>query len=166
VQTITSPSRAFRGRERRSRRAEAGRWATVGRLTLAGYFLLMAGVNVGVTLPHADATYDGLAQLSWPHFAWVPELISGPLAVPLTVVLIVWEGVLGALLLGRGRAVRIALWAAMFQILALAPFLGWYELANLATAVVVGALLTREHHRSVVDVVRRRGQRGRWGCDG
>ena len=120
----------------------------------------MAGVNLTVTLPNADATYDSLAELSWPHLAWVPELISGPLAVPFTVFLIVWEVVVGVLLLSRGQAVRIALWAALFQMVALAPFLGWYELANLATAVLVAALLTRDHTRTVSDVVHRRGQSG------
>ena len=160
MQTITSPVQGLSGPHPRPKRARAGRWATVGRLALGGYFLLMAGVNIAVTLPNADATYDGLTKLSWPHFAWVPELISGPLAVPFTAFLIVWEVVIGVLLLGRGQAVRIALWAALFQMLALAPFLGWYELANLATAVVVGALLTREHNQTVSDVVHRREQHG------
>lgn len=136
-------------------RPRAGRWATAGRLTLAGYFLLMAAVNIAVTLPNADATYDGLARLSWAPFAWIPELISGPAAVPFTVLLILWEIMIGVLLLRRGRAVRIALWAVLFQVLALAPFLGWYELANLATAVLVGGLLTRDHDRTVGDVVPR-----------
>jgi hypothetical protein len=77
-------------------------------------------------------------------------------AVAFRIVFIVWEVVGGLLLLSRGRAVRIALWAAMSQVLALAPFLGWYELANLATAVVVGALLTRDHNRTARDVMHRR----------
>ena len=160
MQIITAPGQALRGPHPRPRRPRAGRWATVGRFALGGYFLLMAGVNMSVTLPNADATYDGLAELSWPHFAWVPELISGPLALPFTVFLIVWEVVVGVLLLSRGRAVRIALWAALFQMVALAPFLGWYELANLATAVLVAALLTRDHTRTVSDVVHRREQSG------
>ena len=120
----------------------------------------MAGVNIAFTLPNANTTYDALAQLSWPHFAWVPELISGPLGVPFTVLLILWEAAIGVLLFGRGRAVRIALWAVMVQVLALAPFLGWYELPNLATAVLVGALLTRDHDRTVRDIVRRRKHHG------
>ena len=133
-------------------RRQAGRWATVGRLALAVYFLLMAGVNIGITLPNGAATYDGLAQLSWPHVAQIPELISA-FAVPFTIALIAWEIALGLLLLSRGRAVRVALWGALFQMVALAPFLGWYEVANLATAVLVAALLTRDHDRSALDIL-------------
>ena len=123
--TITPPSQALRDSRPGRTRPRAGRWATIGRFALGGYFLLMAGVNIGVTLPNAGATYDALATLSWPHFARVPELISGPLAVPFTIFLIGWEVAIGLLLLGKGRAVRIALWAVLFQVLALAPFLGW-----------------------------------------
>jgi hypothetical protein len=141
---------------RPTNRPRAGRWATAGRFVLAIYFFLMgAGVNVFIMLPNAEANYDGLAKLSWPHFAWVPELISANFAVPFTIALIAWEIALAVLLLSKGLAVRVALWAALFQVLALAPFLGWYEVPNLATAVLVGALLTRDHDRTAVDVLRR-----------
>lgn len=141
-------------------RTRAGRLTTAGRLALGVYFLLMAAVNILITLPNANATYNGLARLSWPHFAWIPELISGPFAVPFTILLVAWEIALGVLLLSSGRAVRVALWAALFQVLALAPFLGWYEVANLATAVLMAALLTRTHDRTVIDVMRRREHHG------
>jgi hypothetical protein len=157
MRTITSSREALSVPYPRSTaRTRAGRWATAGRLALGVYFLLMAAVNILITLPNANATYTGLARLSWPHFAWVPELISGPFAVPFTILLVAWEIALGVLLLSCGRAVRVALWAALFQVLALAPFLGWYEVANLATAVLVIALLTRTHDRTVIDVIRRR----------
>ncbi len=155
MQTVTSPRPPSSG-QHPTERTRAGRWATAGRLALAVYFFLMAGVNVAVTLPNAEATYGGLAKLSWPYFAWVPEFISGSLAVPFTALLILWEVAIGVLLLGKGRPVRIALWAVLFQMLALAPFLGWYELANLPIAVLAAALLTRDHDRTVLDVVRRR----------
>lgn len=70
--------------------------------------------------------------------------------------LVAWEIALGVLMLSGGRAVRVALWAALFQVLALAPFVGWYAVANLATAVLVIALSTRSHDRTVIDVIRRR----------
>jgi hypothetical protein len=67
--------------------------------------------------------------------------------------LIVWEVAVGLLLLSRGRAVRLGLWAVLFQVLALAPFLGWYEIPNLLTAMVVVWLLRREHDRSLTQVL-------------
>jgi hypothetical protein len=165
MRTITSPRRALNvPYPRRTARTPAGRLATAGRLALGVYFLLMAAVNILITLPNANATYDGLARLSWPHFGWIPELISG-LAVPFTILLVAWEIAVGVLLLSCGRAVRVALWAALFQVLALAPFLGWYEVVNLATAVLVAVLLTRTHDRTVIDVMRRREHHSSEDCD-
>ena len=136
-------------------RTRAGRWATAGRLALGVYFLLMApGVNV---CHHPCRTRtpptNGLARLSWPHFAWVPDLISGPIAVPFTIVLVrVGDRSSACSCSASGRAVRVARWAALFQVLALAPFLGWYKVANLATAVLIAALLTRTHDRTIIDL--------------
>ncbi len=132
----------------RTARPEAGRWATAGRILLGFYFFAMVLVNVFITLPSATKVYAGLADLTWPGFVWIPEQVIEPMAAPFTMALIVWECAVGVLLLSRGRAVRLGLWAVLFQVLALAPFLGWYEIPNLLTAVLVVWLLRREHDRS------------------
>jgi len=116
----------------------------------------MAVVNALVTLPNADAVYRGLAELSWPGFAWLPQHLVQPVGAPYTVALITWELGIAALLMSKGRAVRLGLFGALLQLVGLAPFLAWYELANLATAVVVVALLPRSYDQNVVDVIRRR----------
>lgn len=134
----------------RTARPEAGRWATAGRLLLGFYFFAMVLVNAFVALPYpAKEIYADLADLTWPGFVWIPEHVIEPMAVPFTVALIVWESAVGVLLLSRGRAVRLGLWAVLFQVLALAPFLGWYEIPNLLTAVLVVWLLGRAHDRSL-----------------
>jgi hypothetical protein len=75
---------------------------------------------------------------------------------PFTAALVVWEAGVAFLLLSKGRLVRLGLIAALLQLVALAPFLGWYELANVATAILVVALLRRDHDSTAVDVLRRR----------
>lgn len=137
----------------RATRPGAGRWATPGRLLLAVYFFAMVLVNLFITLPSAKRVYAGLADLTWPGFVWIPEHVIEPVAGPFTMVLIAWECAVGALLLSRGRAVRLGLWAVLFQMLALAPFLGWYEIPNLLTAVLVVWLLRSEHDRSFSQVL-------------
>jgi lysylphosphatidylglycerol synthetase-like protein (DUF2156 family) len=142
-----------------SARPPAGRAATTVRLVLGLYFFAMVLVNLFVMLPNARDNYAALADLTWPGFVWVPEVVIDPVAVPFTLLLIVWEVAVGLLLLSRGRAVRLGLWAALFQVLALAPFLGWYEIPNLLTAAVVVWLLRRTHERTAVEIVRSLGRR-------
>jgi hypothetical protein len=115
---------------------------------LGFYFFAMVLVNVFITLPSATKVYARLADLTWPGFVWIPEHVIEPMAAPFTMALITWECAVGVLLLSRGRAVRLGLWAVLFQVLALAPFLGWYEIPNLLTAVLVVGLLRRQHDRS------------------
>ena len=132
----------------RTARPEAGRWATAARLLLGFYFFAMVLVNVFIVLPSAKEKYAGLADLTWPGFVWIPEQVIEPIDAPFTIALLAWECAVGVLLLSRGRAVRMGLWAVLFQVLALAPFLSWYEIPNLLTAVLVVWLLRREHDRS------------------
>src|SRR6187399_1317092 len=95
----------------RTARPEAGRWATAGRLLLGFYFFAMVLVNVFITLPSAKKVYSGLTDLTWPGFVWIPEQVIEPMAAPFTMALIAWECAVGVLLLSRGRAVRLGLWA-------------------------------------------------------
>jgi hypothetical protein len=143
----------------RSTRPPAGRAATTARLCLGLYFFSMVLVNVFVMLPNARENYAALADLTWPGFVWVPEVVIDPVAVPFTLLLIIWEVAVGLLLVSRGRAVRLGLWAALFQVLALAPFLGWYEIPNLLTAALVVWLLRRTHEHSAVEILRSLGGR-------
>jgi hypothetical protein len=59
----------------RKARPEAGGWATAARLVLGFYFFAMVVVNVFIMLPNARENYAGLADLTWPGFVWVPEVV-------------------------------------------------------------------------------------------
>jgi len=150
--------RAVRGRPQLifGPRPIAGRGRNAARLALAGFWLLMAGYNVAVTLPGGGEIYEGIADISWPGFNWIVSNLVQPAAVPFTVALIVWEVAIAGLVLSKGVLLRIGLVAAMIQLIGLAPFMGWYELANIPLAVWIWLLLQRDYDRSVLDLVRHR----------
>ena len=134
----------------------AGRGRNAARLALAGFWLLMAGYNVAVTLPGGGEIYEGIADISWPGFDWIVLNLVQPAAAPFTVALIVWEVAIAGLVLSKGVLVRIGLVAALIQLIGLAPFMGWYELANIPLAVWIWLLLQRDYDRSALDMVRHR----------
>lgn len=131
----------------------AGKGLDAARLALAGFWLVMAGFNVVVTLPQAELAYQGLADISWPGFDWIISNIVQPVAIPFTIALIAWEIGIAALVFSKGIQVRIGLLAALVQVVALAPFLGWYELPNIPLAIWIWLLLQRNYDRSVLDMI-------------
>ena len=137
-------------------RSTAGRGRNAARLALAGFWLLMAGYNLVVTLPGGAELYEGIADISWPGFDWIVLNLVQPAAVPFTLALIVWEVAIAGLVLSEGVLVRIGLVAALIQLIGLAPFMGWYELANIPLAVWIWLLLQRDYDRSALDLVRHR----------
>ena len=137
-------------------RPMAGRGRNAARLALAGFWLLMAAYNVAVTLPGGGEMYEGIADISWPGFDWIVSNLVQPAAVLFTVALIAWEVAIAGLVLAKGVLVRIGLVAALIQLIGLAPFMSWYELANIPLAVWIWLLLQRDYERSALDMVRHR----------
>ncbi len=127
-------------------------------MALGGYFCAMATYNALVTLPDTDKAYAGFADLSRPGFGWIPKHVVQPIGAPFTVVLIGWEIGIGSLVTSKGRLVRIGLLAALLQVVGLAPFLSWYELANVPPAVLALLLLHRDYDRSLLEMIRRAGR--------
>ena len=134
----------------------AGRGRNAARIALAGFWLLMAGYNALVTLPGGGEMYEGIANISWPGFDGIVSNVVQPAAIPFTVALIVWELAIAGLVLSKGVLVRIGLVAALIQLIGLAPFMGWYELANIPLAVWIWLLLDRDYDRTALDMVRYR----------
>jgi hypothetical protein len=120
----------------------------------------MAAYNAAVTLPGGAELYEGIADISWPGFDWIVSNLIQPAAVPFTVALIVWEVTIAGLVLSKGVLVRIGLVAALIQLIGLAPFMGWYEIANIPLAVWIWLLLQRDYDRSALDMIRHRREAG------
>jgi hypothetical protein len=133
----------------------AGKWRNAARVSFGGFFLAMATYNATVTLPNTAETYKNLADLSWPGFDWFVLHVVGPAGVPFTVLLIASEVGVAALVLSKGRLVRLGLLATLGFMIGLAPFLSWYELANVPLAAWALLLLGRDYDRSLWDMVRR-----------
>jgi hypothetical protein len=133
----------------------AGKWRNAARITFGGFFLAMAAYNATMTLPNAAESYKGFADLSWPGFDWFVLHVVQPVGVPFTVLLIAFEVGVAVLVLSKGRQVRLGLLAALGFMIGLAPFVSWYELANVPLAVWALLLLQCDYDRSLLDMVRR-----------
>jgi hypothetical protein len=137
-------------------RPTAGTWRNAARLAFGGFFLATATFNATVTLPDAAAFYADVAdELAWPGFGWLLLQLVVPAAVPLTVLLVAFEVGVAALVLSKGRRVRLGLLAATAFMVGLAPLLSWYELGNVPLVALALLLLTRDYRRSLWDLVRR-----------
>ena len=115
----------------------------------------MAAYNTTVVLPNAAESYRGVAELSWPGFDWLVLHLVVPAGVPFTVLLVAFEVGVAVLVLSKGRRVRVGLLAAVAFMIGLAPFMSWYELANVPLVAWALALLARDYDRSLLDMVRR-----------
>lgn len=145
-------------------RTRPSRVAQVGRILVAIYFVLMAlGVNALFTLRHPE-WYEAIADIAaFPPYAWLFREVIRPLATPLTLLLIAFELTVALLVLGRGKAVKLGLLAAILFQLAVAPAVSVYGLVNLPLAALQALLLRANFERPAFDWVRER--RG-WGSGG
>jgi hypothetical protein len=123
----------------------AGTGAQLGRLLYGLFFLAMSLVNLTVTLPNPGLYGDiaGLALL--PLYREITLRLVVPHAGLFTGLLIAGEALAGALILGRGRAVRLGLLGTAVFELSIVPAIGWYTLLNLLVVLVPLALLRREY---------------------
>lgn len=140
----------------RGTRPPAGRWQTAARVAFGVFFLAMAVYNAVVVVPHAADAYRGVAGVSWPGVDRLVLDLVVPVAQPLAVALVVFELAVAVLVLAAGRAVRAGLVAAVVFMVALAPLMSWYELANIPLIAVALVLLTRDHDRDVLGLARDR----------
>ena len=134
----------------------AGRWRNAARIGFGGFFLAMAAYNTTVVLPNAAESYTNIAnELAWPGFDWVVLHLVVPAGVPLTVLLVAFEVGVAVLVLSKGRRVHLGLLAAVAFMVGLAPFMSWYELANVPLVAWALVLLARDYDRSLPEMVRR-----------
>jgi hypothetical protein len=123
------------------------------RVAFGVFFLGMATYNAVLVVPRAGDAYRDVAAIAWPGVDRLVLELVVPAAVPIAVALVVFELGVGLLVLSRGRAVRIGLLAAVAFMVALAPLMSWYELANVPLVAVALLLLTRDHDRGLPDLV-------------
>ena len=149
--------RTARGARRRSGvrcRPPAGRWLTGARVAFGAFFVAMAAYNAVVVVPRAADAYRDVAHVSWPGVDRLVLELVVPVATPLAVALVAFELGVALLVLSAGDTVRAGLLAAIVFMVALAPLMSLYELANVPLIVLALVLLTREHERSLLDVLR------------
>lgn len=141
--------------DRYARKVGAGGW-NVWRVVVGVGYLVAAAFNLFSTLPKGD--------LAWfAENAWLPTLdaLVMEVVVPnrafFMVLVVAFEVVVGALILGRGRSVDVGIGAAVLWVLFLMPFLQPWPMAatNLLLAVVQAVLLLRRYETAIWQLMRR-----------
>ena len=130
----------------RDRPLGQGRW-NVWRGIVAGFYLASAVFNGVFTLPRADdgEVFDGYADGAW--FSFLEDFmrdVFAPNGVVFMAVVIVFEVIVGVLILGRAERVDLGVVASLLWVVAILPFLAWpYLLVNVVLFMAQGALLLR-----------------------
>lgn len=92
------------------------------RLVIGIFFLVMAlGVNLGVTLTDPGLFAAAGSRALLPFYRWFFSEVLARWPLPFALALIVFETIVGGLILGKGRAVRLGLSAAVLFCLLLTP---------------------------------------------
>lgn len=117
-------------------------------------YLIAAGFNLFVTLPHGELTW--FAENAWWPFLTdlMDELIIPNHAVFMTIV-VVLEIVVGLLILGRGRYVDVGVGASVAWVVLLMPFLPLVPmgLTNIVLALLQGVLLIRRYETPIWQMI-------------
>ena len=132
---------------------KARRVASAVRIVWGLFFLAAAVFNAAVTIPSARSVLRAFADLSWPGAETLVREVLLPYAAAVIGLVVIFEVVVGAMLLSRGIAAALGLWLATGWLLVLVPFLGAYAGANVLLAVSMLPLLSRRHERSLRDML-------------
>lgn len=137
------------------RRPVGGVGWNLWRATVGLAYVAAAIFNAVYTLPRSDEL-QGYADGAWLPFledfmvdVFMPngELFMG--------LVVLFEVVVGLLILARWRSVDAGVLASVGWVLVVLPFLAWpYLLTNLVLAVVQGVLLLRRYDRTLLELVR------------
>jgi len=117
------------------------------------FFLAMAlGVNLSMLLTDPSLYPQAGAAALLPVYRWFFTVVVASATVPLVIALIMVEiSVAAAILLGRGKLVRMGLLMAALFCVALAP-LGIESVTTPALGLAIAMLLRKTYTRSLVDV--------------
>jgi len=127
-----------------------------GRLFLGIFFVLMGiGVNLTFVLTQPDFVYE-YGQGSWlPLYRTLTERVIGLSPTVFGIALIVFEVLMGVLLLSRGTWVKVGLVGTAVFVLALVP-IHPQQIAWIGPAVANVYLLTRSFDADVLTMIRTR----------
>lgn len=132
------------------RKSASGLW-NAWRAFIGLAYLAAAVFNGVYTMPRVDTGLDGYADGAW--FAFLGDFIRDvfvPNGTLFMVLVIAFELAVGLLILSRGRAVDLGIWASLAWVVAVLPFLAWpYLLTNIALVVLQGVLLLRRYDDSI-----------------
>ena len=132
--------------------------ANIGRILWGMLFIVSSIINLVVTLPD-PVLYKSFAELSFFHFYRSLLLsVAFPNAYVITGLVVVFELVVGVLILGKKAAVQWGLILSAFWLLFICPSMGWYTLFTPILIIIPWLIGRYRYNRSVLDLILRTGK--------
>jgi hypothetical protein len=130
--------------------------ANVARILWGLVFVASSIINLTVTLPRPELYRDFADLTFFPFYRALLLKVALPNGYLITGLVVVFELVVGVLILGQGRAVRLGLIGTALWVLFVCPAMGWYTIFSPLLLLVPGLLLRRKYDRSVLDLLLKR----------
>ena len=132
--------------------------ASIGRILWGMFFLVSSIINLFVTLPN-PVLYKSFAELTFFHFYRRLLLsVAFPNAYLISGLVVVFEFVVGILIIGKKAAVQWGLIFSAFWLLFVCPSMGWYTLFSPIFIIIPWLIGRYRYNRSILDFVLGRGR--------
>ena len=132
--------------------------ANIGRILWGMFFIVSSIINLFITLPN-PVLYKSFAELTFFHFYRRLLLsIAFPNAYLITGLVVVFELVVGVLILSKKAAVRRGLIFSASWLLFVFPSMGWYTLFSPIFIIIPWLIGRYRYNRSILDFILRRGK--------
>jgi len=130
--------------------------ANIGRILWGMFFIVSSIINLFVTLPN-PVLYKSFAKLTFfPFYSRLLLSVAFPNAYLLTGLVVVFELVVGVLILGKKAAVQWGLIFSAFWLLFVCPSMGWYTLFNPIFIIIPWLIGRYRYDQSALDLILRR----------
>lgn len=143
-----------------SSRKVGGTGWNVLRSSVGLFYLAAAAFNSIYTLPRSEEEgfFDGYADGAWfPALKDFMNDVFSPNGALFMSLVIIFEVVVGVLILSRGLSVDLGVAASVLWVVAILPFLAWpYLLTNIALVAIQAPIALRRYSSSVWTLIRRR----------
>jgi len=115
------------------------------------FFLASAVFNAVITLPNAERVLQAFEELSVPGADALLRALL-PYSAGLIAVVVVFEALVGVLILSKGSWARLGIGVSIAWIVVLIPFLSWYGVVNILLAITLVPVFKHHFDRSFYDM--------------
>lgn len=132
--------------------------ASIGRILWGMFFIVSSIINLVITLPH-PVLYRSFAELTFfPFYSRLLLSVAFPNAYLITGLVVIFELVVGVLILCKKAAVQWGLIFSAFWLLFVFPSMGWYTIFSPIFIIIPWSIGRYRYDRSALDLILRRGK--------